>query len=60
MSRSPRRRRAVSPGLLVAAKPFFRHSYSRDAYVLRVVGNKMGPVLVPASSDAKHGAGFSH
>ena len=47
MARSPRRRRHVSPWVLVALKPFFRHSYSRDAYVLRLIGNHVGPVLVP-------------
>jgi hypothetical protein len=25
--------------------PVFRYSYSRDAYVLRVVGSRVGPVL---------------
>ena len=26
--------------------PFFRYSLGRDAYVLRAVGNRRGPVLV--------------
>jgi hypothetical protein len=30
---------------LKAFTPFFRYSPSRDAYVLRVVGNRIGPVL---------------
>jgi hypothetical protein len=30
---------------LTVLRPFFRHSLSRDAYVLRAVGNHMGPVL---------------
>jgi hypothetical protein len=30
----------------VLAKPFFRHSTSRDAWVLRLIGNDFGPVLV--------------
>ena len=29
------------------AAPMFRYSYSRDAYVLRVVGGSRGPVLKP-------------
>jgi hypothetical protein len=56
MARSPRRRRHVSPWLLVVLKPLFRHSYSRDAYVLRVVGNRLGPVLVPGQDELpRHG-----
>ena len=43
--KSPRPRRYVSSGLVTALRPLFRHSYSRDAYVLRVVGNRLGPVL---------------
>ena len=31
---------------LFLARPFFRYSYSRDAYVLRGIGNTKGPVLV--------------
>jgi hypothetical protein len=27
--------------------PLFRFSTSRSAYVLRVVGNRRGPVLIP-------------
>jgi hypothetical protein len=41
---------------LIALKPFFRHSYSRDAYVLRLVGNRFGPVLVPSQDELeRHG-----
>jgi hypothetical protein len=40
----------------VVLKPLFRHSYSRDAYVLRVVGNRLGPVLVPGHDELpRHG-----
>ena len=31
--------------LVVALSPVFRYSYSRDAYILRAVGTKRGPVL---------------
>jgi hypothetical protein len=31
--------------MLVLTRPLFRYSLSRDAYVLRVVGNTRGPVL---------------
>lgn len=56
MARSPRRRRHVPHWALIALKPFFRHSYSRDAYVLRLVGNRFGPVLVPSQDELeRHG-----
>jgi len=35
----------VSPRAVRALSPFFRQSYGRDAYVLRGVGNRWGPVL---------------
>jgi hypothetical protein len=43
---TPRRRRAIAPHTLAVLRIAFRYSYSRDAYVLRVVGNRIGPVLV--------------
>jgi hypothetical protein len=51
--RPPRPRRYVSPALLKALRPTFRHSQSRDAYVLRLIGNRFGPVLRPDYS--RHG-----
>jgi len=30
---------------LILSRPFTRYSASRDAYVLRVVGRRVGPVL---------------
>jgi hypothetical protein len=45
--RSPRPRRSVSPTLLRALRILFRRSDSRDAYVLRGIGNRFGPVLRP-------------
>jgi hypothetical protein len=43
-----RPRRAVSPFTLALARPFFRYSWSRRAFILRVVGERRGPVLVRA------------
>jgi hypothetical protein len=40
-----RPRRYVARHWLVLLKPALRYSYSREAYVLRGVGNEMGPVL---------------
>lgn len=45
MARSRRPRHYVSRTTLLLLRPLFRHSLSRDAYVLRVVGNSRGPVL---------------
>jgi len=42
-----RPRRQVHPFLLTLLRPFFRFSYGRGAYVLRLVGGHFGPVLVP-------------
>lgn len=35
----------MSPWLVTMLAPLYRYSYSRDAYVLRGVGSKRGPVL---------------
>jgi len=40
-----RPRRYVSRHWLALARPLFRYSAVRDAYVLRVVGRRVGPVL---------------
>ena len=45
MYRQPRPRREISKPTLTLLRPFFRYSISRDAYVLRGVGNRVGPVL---------------
>lgn len=42
---SPRPRRFVSGPVIALLRPLFRYSRGRDAYVLRVVGNRFGPVL---------------
>ena len=40
-----RPRRFLGARRLFMLAPFFRYSYGRDAYVLRVVGDRVGPVL---------------
>lgn len=45
MRRFPRQRHDVSPVITTMAKPLFRYSSGRDAYVLRGVGRHIGPVL---------------
>jgi hypothetical protein len=40
-----RPRRYVAPRWLSLLGPVLRYSGSRDAYVLRAVGNRLGPVL---------------
>ncbi|MGO9488184.1 MAG: hypothetical protein ACLQBB_04045 [Solirubrobacteraceae bacterium] len=40
-----RPRRYVSRNWLTIGRPVLRYSKSRDAYVLRLVGRKWGPVL---------------
>jgi hypothetical protein len=47
-ARSRRRRRYVHPVVLSILRPAFRLSASRDAFVLRLVGNRFGPVLRPS------------
>ncbi len=41
----PRPRRYVPRPLLIILRPVLRHSVTRDAYVLRGVGQRAGPVL---------------
>lgn len=45
-TRTQRPRHAISPTKLLFLKPFFRYSTTRDAWVLRGIGNTHGPVLV--------------
>ena len=45
MHRVKRRRSYVARHWLLLARPLFRYSAVRDAYVLRVVGRRIGPVL---------------
>ena len=41
----PRPRHGVGPKTLLVLRPVYRYSRVRDAYVLRVVGRRHGPVL---------------
>jgi len=45
MPSQPRSRRELPLPVLVLLRPLLRYSPSRDAYVLRIVGNRWGPVL---------------
>ena len=47
MVRAERPRRHVSPALIRGLRPVLRYSPTRNAYVLRAVGNRMGPVMRP-------------
>ena len=49
MRDTQRDRKRIRPGTLVVLRPLFRYSAGRDAYVLRIVGNRLGPVLEVAS-----------
>jgi hypothetical protein len=42
----PRPRREISPVGVRLLRPILRFSQGRNAYVLRVVGRRVGPVLV--------------
>jgi hypothetical protein len=43
----PRPRRHVPGALLILLAPIYRRDHWRDAWVLRIVGNRLGPVLRP-------------
>jgi hypothetical protein len=45
MRTAKRPRRYVARHWLLLVRPVFRYSAVRDAYVLRVVGRRVGPVL---------------
>lgn len=53
MRESPRPRRPVSATALRLARPFYRYSTARDAYVPRVAGGRFGPVLIERSGEAE-------
>ncbi|WP_372792157.1 hypothetical protein [Paraconexibacter sp.] len=54
---SPRHRTPISRWRLALLRPILRYSYSRDAYVLRVIGNSRGPVYqVRVTTDAGAGS----
>jgi len=65
MRTAERPRHYVSSLELALVKPFFRYSATRDAYVLRGIGRKRGPVLkhgapVAASQAAGNGIHAAH
>ena len=56
---TPRQRRHVNPKLIRGLAPVVRYSAGRQAYILRGVGGRFGPVLVPKQPEretehAKH------
>ena len=52
-SKEPRKRKIVSPRAVTVLRPFLRFSKGRNAWVLRGVGNRYGPVLVEEGSQRK-------
>jgi hypothetical protein len=50
-----RPRRYIDETWIVLLRPILRYSSSRDAYILRAVGNNRGPVL---RVDRRHGQPF--
>jgi hypothetical protein len=45
MRTQQRPRRYIARHWLLLFKPLLRHSATRDAFVLRLIGNSVGPVL---------------
>jgi hypothetical protein len=45
MRATPRQRRYVPRHWLMLLRPLLRYSLTREAYVLRLVGTSLGPVL---------------
>jgi hypothetical protein len=45
MRTQQRPRRYIARYWLLLLKPLLRHSATRDAFVLRLIGNSVGPVL---------------
>lgn len=54
MRTTPRPRHHINPVAFALLRPVLRFSYTREAYVLRVVGNHRGPVFVRARTTAPH------
>jgi hypothetical protein len=50
-----RTRRYVAASWIKTLRPALRYSYSRDAYVLRMVGRSVGPVLRPERRSRRRG-----
>lgn len=55
MRAQQRRRRQLPPWTLIALAPLFRYDFARDAYVLRLIGNRVGPVLRARASRRARG-----
>ena len=53
---APRRRRDVSRVFFFALRPVFRYSDPREAWILRFVGERYGPVLREPDARARRGA----
>jgi hypothetical protein len=52
---TPRRRRYVSQRTLSLLRPLFAYNHNRDAYILRGVGKRFGPVLRSSEVRARSG-----
>lgn len=52
MRTTPRRRHHVHPVVLALLRPALRYSYTREAYVLRGIGNHRGPVFSEVAEPA--------
>jgi hypothetical protein len=50
---TPRPRRQISPAVIRGLAPVVRYSAGREAYVLRGIGGRFGPVLVPRHPDRR-------
>ena len=55
--KSHRKRRRILPRSVILIRPIFRFSIERDAYVLRVVGDWVGPVLRISKPNEQAGHG---
>jgi len=54
---SHRKRRTISSSSVILIRPIFRFSVGRDAYVLRIVGDWVGPVLQISKPNKRVGHG---
>lgn len=53
-----RPRHEVSALVIAVLRPFMRYSYHRNAFVLRGIGNRFGPVLVERHEDRVSATGL--
>lgn len=56
MRTTPRPRHHINAVAFALLRPALRFSYTREAYVLRVVGNHRGPVFVRTRPADPHGS----